>query len=136
MYVQNTQILYTLPNKAISKLCPNKVITEFKLTNVIITSNLKQHDRMINKIEPMDGPNRHVQKGNRGHCVQGLFTPTKTHTTTHLDTLYTIFLLGQWVFGGIEVKTGKIFMIPVEKRDATTAPNYSGLDPSGNYNCE
>lgn len=27
---------------------------------------------------------------------------------------------GQWVFGGYERETGNVFMVPVEKRDATT----------------
>ena len=27
---------------------------------------------------------------------------------------------GQWVFGGIERSTGKIFLVPVEKRDRET----------------
>lgn len=63
-------------------------------------------DHMVTKSVPLGGPGKSVEideskfgrrKYNRGHRVEG-----------------------QWVFGGFERETGRIFMVPVDKRDRAT----------------
>lgn len=64
------------------------------------------YDKAIRNADPLGGPDKIVEideskfgrrKYNRGHRVEG-----------------------QWVFGGIERGSGRVFMVPVEKRDAAT----------------
>ena len=55
------------------------------------------------------------QLGGEGEIVEideSKFGKRKFHKGHHVE--------GQWVFGGIERSTGKIFMVPVDKRDRGT----------------
>ncbi|CAI6377486.1 unnamed protein product [Macrosiphum euphorbiae] len=56
-----------------------------------------------------------VKLGGYGHTVEideSKFWRRKHHRGHRVE--------GQWVFGGYERETGNVFMVPVEKRDATT----------------